>query len=685
MAGKRRVLKWGAAGLLVFLFILWFGFTTFLFNPLEDDYEYDVSTLIPRNVDFYVAKAGLAGDLDSDLELRVAGELAENPRLQAITRLPAYQELASKVDLAAVRKEVQESLAQLPVKVDPLQIFGGRDVALAGTFRGPGDGAGPGGAIEWGVYGRANWMGKLGVSLLAYPNLLKLDQQGIAVEEVRSADGSERIAYLLSGGRLTRPLYVHRLQDVVALGTDPELFRQMPVLARQRGQDSFGQSARYEDRINVAGRDPDELELFLDYRALAEQRGFTGRWPDSTSDAFGTALAGRLFQSGSLNDAIGRMRFGRVLALDLHGTLSSELMTAVQKRLYRHRGIDKETLLSDVASMIPADAGLFVYGVGDLGDLVREALSSSEDAFVTNLEDLVRSVWSYSDVQPLVDDLDAAFGDRFAFCVRKNDYTAREDDPPHDDTVVPAWALVLWVEDEARVKALRDTVSANQGSFGIHGREPGTPGVFYHELSGGGQLVFEYWSPLIPGTGHMSTVTDVISGGTVFVISNHFSLCGQMLNTFRHAAAGGFPQLAEQPTFSTQVTAALPSANLVLWVNAGQMGDTLRGMAKRWASDKVQIDWDVERPRIEKKVLKEKMPDAVWGKLTPQQEEELAMLSQPEKDAFEADFRSQHASKFELEFREQIEALEALDGVLLEVALDKADLDLALRVRLPLE
>lgn len=676
MADKRRVLRWGAIGLLVFIFILWFGFTTFLFNPLEDDYEYDVSTLIPRNVDFYVAQAHLAQELDADLSLSVAGELSENERLQAVARLPLYQDLAQKVDLAAIREEVRASLAELPIKVDPLELFGGRDLAVAGNFR-------PGGVIEWTAYGRANWMGKLGVALLGYPGLLNLDQQGITVEEV--ADGGERIAYLLSGGQLTRPLYVTRIQDVVVIGTDKEPFKQMPVLARQRGQDSFGLSARYEDRINLAERSGDELELFLDYRALAEQRGLSGRWPDPSSGEFGPTFAARLFQSGALNDAIGHLRFGRVLGLDLHATLSSELMTPVQKRLYRHRGIDKESLLRDVASMVPEDVGLFAYGVGDVGDLLREALASSEGAFVSNLEDLVRSVWSYADVQPLIDDLDVATADRFAFCMRKNDFPAREDDPPHDNTVVPAWALILWVEDEARAKALRETVSANQGSFGIHGREPGSPGVFYHELSQGGVLVFEYWSDFIPGTGHMSTLTDNMGGGTVLVLSNHYAFCGEIHQTFYQAAAGGHTQLAEHPTFRTQVSAALPSANFVVWLNPATMAETLRGMVRRWAEDKVEIDWTVERPRLEQKVLKEKMPDASYGHLTPEQEEELAMLVKPELDAFEADFRGQHASRFEKEYREQLEALEAFDGVLLELALDKADIDLALRVKLPLE
>ncbi len=679
MASKRKLLKWGVISLVVVLFAGWFGFTTFFFNPLEDDYEYDVSTLIPRNVDFYLAKADLSADLDAELRLRVAPALAESPRFQALVELPEVQELLARVDWERLREDVRAQLAALPIAVDPLELFGGRDLALAGNLKGPG----PEG-IDWAVLGRANWMGKLGVALLAYPGLLKLEEQGLEVEAV-SAPGDGHIAYLLRGGRLARPLYVHRVQDVIVVGTDVELFRQIPALARQRGQDSFGLSARYEDRINVVDREGDEVELFLDYRALSEQQGFSGRWPNGDSPRFASAFGARLFQAGSVNDVIGRLRFGRVLALDLHSTLSSELLSAPQKRLYRHRGIDKESLLRDVASMIPADVGLFAAGTGDLADLLREALASSEDALVSNLEDLVRSVWSHSDVQPLIDDLDGAFGDRFAFCMRTNDYPTRENDPPHDGAVVPAWALVLWVEDEERVKALSEAVNANQASFGIHGKEPGTRGVFYHPLAQGGVLVFEYWSPLIPGTGHMSTLTDTMGGGAVFVLSNHYALCGQINQTFFQGAEAGHPRLSEHPTFSTQVSAGLPAVNLVAWINAGPMEQTLRGLAKRWASDSVAIDWETERPRIEKKVLAEKMPGAVYGELTPEQEEELAMLAQPELDAFEQEVRGQQGSGTELKLNRDIAALAGIEGVLLEVGLDKADATLALRLKLPLE
>jgi hypothetical protein len=114
------------------------------------------------------------------------------------------------------------------------------------------------------------------------------------------------------------------------------------------------------------------------------------------------------------------------------------------------------------------------------------------------------------------------------------------------------------------------------------------------------------------------------------------------------------------------------------------MSKTWRGMSDRWAGDRVTIDWNVERPRIEQKVLKEKMPDAVYGSLTPDQETQLEMLAQPEIDAFDVEFRAQHKAKFLREINERIDAFEGLDALLLQVGLDKSDLDVTLRVKYPL-
>ncbi|MCZ6596511.1 MAG: hypothetical protein O7B99_02620 [Planctomycetota bacterium] len=693
MPMKRRILRFLLIVLAVLLFAGYFGFTTLFFDPLEGDFEADVSTLIPRNVDFYFAKAGLGDDIDSSFRPRFLEDLEESESGQALMELPWYRDVIATIPHEAIVAEVEKTLEQLPFQVDPLEFFGGRDVALAGYFRGNelAD-------ADWAVYGRVNWMGKLAVALLSYPDLIDLESQGLTVEEITGPAG-DKIGDRLSGGRLARPLHVMRVRDVVAISTSEAMLAAIPAFVDRTGQDSFGQSAKYEDHIQLDDRNGDELKLYVDYRALSEARKYSGRWPDPTSEFFTLAFLGKLFQIGSIRELIGTLSFDTVVTVRMHAMLTSEVMTSVQKRLYGKRGFDPRALVDHAAARLtPRDAGLFVYGQGDFGDLLREALGSAEEALVMNLEDRVRSVWGYADCHPLIDQCEAIFHNRFAFVVRANDYPDNSDkdenddgipdDPPHDGTVVPAWALILWVRDAEKLEEHRMRIVNRQSDFGIQGAKPGTRGVFENYVLGGVK-VYEYWNPLIPGTGHLASVTDQIgvSGGEkvqVFIISNNHKMLGHMRACYYRGIEQGFPSLADDPSFQTQVRAGLASADLILWMRPSHLTETWRGMAKRWASDKVVIDWSIERPRIDKRVLKRDFSDWDYDRLTPQQEQELDMLAQPERDAFELEFRGQHSAKFYAEYMERLKAIELAEAVLLEISLDQKKVDFVARVKAPL-
>ena len=58
---KSRLLRIAAILLGVLLFAGFFAFTTFFYSPFEGALEEDVAALVPRDVDFFVARADLAG------------------------------------------------------------------------------------------------------------------------------------------------------------------------------------------------------------------------------------------------------------------------------------------------------------------------------------------------------------------------------------------------------------------------------------------------------------------------------------------------------------------------------------------------------------------------------------------------------------------------------------------------
>lgn len=226
------------------------AFASMLFNPTESDYEADVSALVPRDVDFYLAKSKLSADFHPFPTLAIEPSITATKAWQIWLASPEGAQFQAQFDVRGQIENLKTQLAQLK-GIDPLSAFGGRDLAIAGYFRGP-DLA----QADWAVYGRANWIGKLGVSLLWYPGLLGLEQRGVHV--VVADDHVE-----LSGADLPRAIFVARVHDVVIAGTSKELVLKARDLNLRGGQDSFGQSATYNDSIARARRGLDESEIEL--------------------------------------------------------------------------------------------------------------------------------------------------------------------------------------------------------------------------------------------------------------------------------------------------------------------------------------------------------------------------------------------------------------------------------------
>ncbi len=675
----RRLLRYSLIGLLLLLLGGLWAFSFFLFNPLEGGYEYDVATLIPREVDFYFGKKELRGDFDPFPRLAFLEELEQSSSGQAIQEL-GVRDLLARWKVEESLAELEAALAQLPVRADPLGIFGGEALALAGNFRGN--------QLEqadWAVYGRTNWLGKLGVEVVS-EGWVDLSPQGLAVADFEL--GGETLGISLSGGRLPRPLYLTRIRDVVVVATNGELLQAAHAFEENRGQDSFGLSAKYSDNIAVPGRSGEELELYLDQRMLAENLKLAGTWPDPRAQLFGTAFAAKLFQLGAVRELIGTLDFARTLTLDLVGELSSNVLSPFQQRLYEERDFDRDQV-TEVASLVPADAGLFLYAHADVGDLLRELRSvvlGIDPAAIQNLEDVVRTVWSHPDLGPMIDDLDSAFRDRLAFFVRDYDYPDEgENGPPHDDTPVVAWALVLWSQDAEKIAHLRQAVHDNSRQFGISGREPGSNGLFENTLQGGAKIN-EYWSPFVPGTGHVATL-EMKGRDSYFVLTNENRLLGQIFKTYHTGMAeegASYPRLAENSAFQTWVGSGLPSANVLLWLDPRPTTKTLRRIATQQAELGVAdlIDWPVERPRIEREVIAKNFPGETWGNVSDGNKDSFEMLVQSEVERFQSAFVEQHLPELRARSERWLTAMQAFDGAFFELASDRKRLKLHGRIGL---
>jgi hypothetical protein len=665
--------------LLVFLVVFaagYLAFASFLFNPTESDYEADVSSLVPRDVDFFVAKAKLAADFEPFPTLAIEPRIEATKAWQTWIDSPEGKQFQTQYDMRGQLDQLREQLAQLK-GLDALSMFGGRDVAIAGYFKG-----GDLDAADWAIYGRANWLGKLGAALARYPALIGAEKSGfdIAVDEDHVT---------ITSANLPRPLYMTRVNDVVVLGTSQNLVLKARDLRARGGEDSFGQSATYNDSIARARRslDENEIEVSFDWRKFAEQAHIDGRQPDADSQEFATKLAGRLFQLGVLRSFAGVVGFDHGVVADIDGELSSEVMTPLQKSLYRTRGRESDKIARELARMARSDSQIVAHLELDLGDFLGAVVASMEDASRQLIDDALRSTGQFGGLTDFVAELDRLFKGRIGVIVRYNDYPTVDKDPPHNSVPVPAIAVVLWCEDNEktynRLNELQNLVSINQGRFGLAGPE-GKKAVYTHKV-GGAIEIWEYWSPMINGTGHVATVRD----GERYIISNSYRMLEDLLQP--PGTRRGDERLNDRPDFNQLVTEGLKESNLFLWVNPRTLAPTLREFAKLGAVDEAkfriegQVDWARERATEEDKAIQEILPGKKRGQLTPEEQEQINSLVNPRLDSKMAQMVSEQVPQLQSASERQITYMEACSGALLMLALDPKQFQVTLGTLIPLD
>src|SRR5688572_21559341 len=203
MSLKSRILRIVLVVVVVVVFAGHFAFSTLFFNPMESDLEVDVAALAPRDVDFFAARGGLEDAFDGFPRLEIQDKLDNAPAWKAWVGSPEYAQLDKDLGIEKTLQSLNEAMAQIPLGKEPQQIIGGKDLAVAGYFRGRGFQN-----ADWAVYGRANWMGKLAASALFRASWFGLEERGlkVAVEGEIAA---------VEGGGLPRKLFVTRIQDVV--------------------------------------------------------------------------------------------------------------------------------------------------------------------------------------------------------------------------------------------------------------------------------------------------------------------------------------------------------------------------------------------------------------------------------------------------------------------------------------
>ncbi|MCP5022329.1 MAG: hypothetical protein GY930_11205 [bacterium] len=682
MNRKKRFLKITGISLVVTLFLGYFAFSTFLFKPFESAWEYSLAGLIPRQVDFFLSKENLGDDFSKFPQLAALDAIEELDAWDTWLASPEYGDLAHKHDFDGMLKDIEAQLEQLPLGLQPLDIFGGREVAVAGYFNGRGLTS-----SKWTVSGRVNWAGKMGVAALRYPSMV---DTGFSIQK---DDG----VYSISGGSLKTPLHVTRIQDVVIAGNDRALVAKAPELRDRGGENSLAISAPYKEKIKrvetkVGAKG---VQVKLDVGKAFKAFGVEGPWPDTASPMFGQAFMGRLIQAPSCQDVLGLVRFDHGLQLDLSGEFSSESVTPFQSRLYRVNGFDRSKMLRDAARMAPADCVLFAYMHGPVTDLLTQVFDSVEPAMRSNFEDAIKSTGHFRSLDELLEELGKSLNNRLALIVRENDYggvvaknTAGQEFPAETDgQPVFAITLVTWTDGEGshnKLDDIRDMIGRNPEKFGLQGYDSANlndTGYYVHESEG--FATREFWSPFIPGTGMIATM---ITDQGHFWITNHERMFSTIRQTYYQGESRGYPRLSELPAFRIQVENALDSANLIVWFNPSKAAPTLNKMAGQWAKDNAgsKIDWRRQRQLTEREVLKESFKGRSLGSLPPADVDAVQTEVDTRLTAWGDAQIADNVPILMAKKKREIAYMESMSSVLFMLKLDVKSFRLALRASVPL-
>jgi hypothetical protein len=686
MNRKKRILKIAGLSLVAFLFLGYFAFSTFLFKPFESPWPHSLAGLIPRQVDFFVSKENLQDDFAQFPRLAAMGAIENLDAWDAWLSSPEYEELARKHDFDGMLKNIDTQVEQLPLGLQPLEIFGGKEVAVAGYFSGRGVAQ-----AKWTVSGRVDWAGKMGVAALRYPSLLQ-NASGVAYT-VMSDEG----IFSVTGGTLKAPLYVTRVQDVVIIGNDRALVAKAPNLRDVGGTNSLAISAPYNDQIKKveARTDSKGVQVKLDVGKAFAAFGVNGPWPDIKSSRFSQAFMGRLIQAPSCQDVLGLIRFQQGLQVDLSGAFSSESVTPFQSRLYRVNGFDRSKMLRDAARMAPADCVLFAYMHGPVTDLLREVFASVEPAMRANFEDAIKSTGHYKSLDELLDALGSSLRNRLALIVRENDYggvvaknNAGQEFPAETDgQPVFAITLVTWTDGESshtKLDDIRDMIGRNPEKFGLQGYDSANPNdTGYYVFDSDGFPTREFWSPFIPGTGMMATM---ITDQGHFWITNHERMFSTIRQTYYQGESRGYPRLSELPEFRIQAENALDSANLMVWLNPRRAAPTLRKLARQWARDNAgsNIDWRQERKRTERTVLKESFNGSSIGSLSPGDVDEVQAEVDSRLASWGDKLIADNVPRLLAQKEREIAYMESMSSFLFMLKLDPKSFRLALRASVPM-
>jgi len=307
------------------------------------------------------------------------------------------------------------------------------------------------------------------------------------------------------------------------------------------------------------------------------------------------------------------------------------------------------------------------------------------------MDDTVRSVWGYPDAATLIRTLDTCFTNEFGFILSPMRFVDNSEGAPlNNGDPVYTWALILKIDAVAdnpregvvwRIDEVREKVTNNQGAFGIQGADGGN-GVFTNETVVGGYKFYEYHVPALSGTGHLASIA---LSTEWFLLTNNLKFVDTMISN--KILQNNRSNLASDSQFANLRQSALDSASLAVWWNpraGAELAREIASFGSRYEAE-AAIPWTVQRPRIERELLDERFDGRTKEGLSQDETRRFDSELQVRLNTWRDGFVSQYSAQFATERTQALQIQELVQGSFTMISLDRKEMELYSRARVPLD
>lgn len=662
-------------GLGLVLPLLYFAFTRLFFDPFEAS-QPPFERMVPQDVDLYLHRSFLANDFDEFPVPSVPARWMRTRQWRELTETDWYGDRSwpTQMDgfLEGLLGDSAERLAE-DSPIDLLDDFLGQEIALVGHD--------PGTAGHLALMVRLTPMAKLAVEALEFDSLLDRFLPGATRVEVRDPD-VPAVAWQRLELPDAEPIFYARRTDLLVVGDDEGLVREILRTVEQGAELSLGLSRLYHDNLRPPSQPAEgrfTMEWFVDLRHLVDAYDLAPNVLDRHRDALLNVLP-RLIDWDLLQDGIGRLEFdSRRIDFQAHADLDVAAASDDKGGLLGAPAFTVEDRLSELLAILPTNTGAVVTANIDLKRFLNTIVNGLDSEIVNLVNGLMRDVarynpsWRVQSLAQLINELARVLQGELTVAFRPLDHSV-----PVGAQPLPALAFIAPVKDAAACEALFQAfINAHQvlgvdsdamWSFDHHGigvrKSMGLVGMPAEQIS---FMVFE-------GETMVLTTDDEFT-----------------LEIFR-AYTGVDRSVATERGVSELIGSfAVPGqrrarGNVALWGDTGTILEMLEPYAEWTAELETQLDFGILRPVQRKQLIareypqyrdKDELPDAVEAEI----EQKLdAILSEMDVQRREVELPA-----LAKEMRESRQWLELLSQGALSVLLEERATEVAVHLRTAVE